>query len=177
LTDAKYDNQNYRSVWADQVFQFCFFKRVFGIGSSDFTSFSFRHGYQDLHLRGSVESRPHYLRVGNSKERPWTQYWFDPHTPQNLFYRLDWLDGMWSVSLRSYIHEDEGSPAREEQERRIASVAQVFRGFADKCGVLLRQYAPRMDANETTRVLVDPCQGPQFLAMGEAHREFVKTLE
>jgi hypothetical protein len=176
----EYNNQQRDSLWADPVFQFCFMKRTFSVSPSDFDRFDFDRTDQNLYLHPSAPSdvRQQYFVIGNPHGSPWIQYVFDPHTPQHLSYRLDWLAGMWALSLRSYKHVEVGEADWErrqaELEPRIDAATTEFKRLADG-RFHETPYAPRKRCNETTRVLIDPCQ-PGFLAILEVHREFSEYL-
>ena len=172
-----YDNRKFESIWADPVLQFLFMKRIFGIHPGDVHSFEYEGAYSCtyLHTPGGVSQG--LLQMGVSYGRRWIQYWPDIHRFRQILYRLDWLSGMWSLSLRSVVSEKENEPPREVQVDLVQRASQKFLELSQEHGLAMISYSPRANARETARVVLDPCQGSGFLAVSEVHRQFVRWLE
>ena len=165
------DNRSDGSHWCNPILQYAFIKRVFSISTSDIEAFEYdRYTWLPLALRSGFT----YIGLGNSAGRPWTLCTFDPQ--KNMDYRLGCRAGMWGLSLRSFFNTEDGARPKGEQEERIRSATAKFRELLSFHGISEEKYTPRQNANETTRVLVDPCQGRRLLALADVHREFVNWL-
>jgi hypothetical protein len=172
---AECDNTKPASLWSHQVFQYLFFKQLFKISEAEVLKHEIETGYTTVVINRSRGENRHRLTLGSNRPggSSWVSLSFDPRPLENVFYRLDWLAGMWSFSLRSYKH---GDPPWDDQELRIQTATRKFMELLDSHGLTVSQFAARIDARETTRVLLDPAQGRQFVAIGAVHSEFEAWL-
>jgi hypothetical protein len=166
------DNQERSSAWNGQVFQYAFLKRVFGLDDLTATRVIRKAQYTEVWFKPPYDDRrDEFFKVGTSTGgSSWVQYWFNGDG-EPFFYRLDWMRGIWSISLRIY--------QKNKTSAEIKRMSKVSEHLAKPLAVAKIKTLPLRGSSrefiESTLLLLDPCQSPGLSKLAKIHERFVKA--
>ncbi|MDE2058786.1 MAG: hypothetical protein KGL31_12930 [candidate division NC10 bacterium] len=163
------DNKLWDSQWANPIYQYNLFKRLFHVELGDIVEVKEDDGYRTVYFHPFYNrARKEYLLQGTSRGRWWIQYHFDAPGADDFFYRLDWQAGMWGISLRFYKKDKSA-----DDLRRMQDVAATLEALLKARGLVTSRFRSSSARIETTCLLIDPYRSPGLLEMAGVHADFV----
>jgi hypothetical protein len=163
---TEWDNLRLESNWSNSIFQYELFKRLFRVAEFTETKEVDKSGYQENVFRPLYDgSRSESFLLGNSKGRSWIQYWFN----DEFFYRLDWRDRIWGISLRYYKE-----PKTHDDIQKMEYVADILSDLLKSRNIATRPFRSSLKDKESTCLLIDPSLSPGLADLFESHVQFVQ---
>jgi|GEM_PF-3681585 hypothetical protein len=165
------DNSHRDNVWRIPVFQYAFLKAVFGLDDLTSTKIEREGPHTKVCFNPPYDKRrDEFFKIGTSiGGSPWVQYWFTGGD-EPFFYRVDWMSGIWSISLRIYKQNKNTADFK-----RMRKVSDHFANLLAAAKIKTIPVRDSKGSTESTLVLIDPCQSPGLSKLAKVHERFVKA--
>lgn len=166
------ENRKYDGKWSNPTFQYALFKRLFFSDRNYQISAKEEGPFRIVSFR--MDNNPEdegRLIMSTSFGRSWIQYLFGlPWGAKEIYYRLDWLNNIWGISLRYY------KANKDSEDIALMNKMSDIYGRVANGKLLPRKFRRNDCVAETTFYHFDPCMSPSFSDLSKIHHEFINEI-
>ena len=162
-THTKLDNHERRSRWNKASFQYLFVKRLFRVKEESISQVKETSRVRKIFFRRSKGAQmEEFIETSNSAGRAWTTYWYS----DNFYYRLDWVQKIWAISVRF-------SPNNRMSMRTAERIADDFFCTLKRLRFQLIKL-PCRKSKHKAMFAIDPGSSGDLQHLFDIHCQFVK---